>query len=1158
MTRSLHTLLPLSALVLAACAGDPGPAPQPALAPEAPTAADDLVVTLEGGEAPGEGLQIRWYRDDDAVDSLQNLDTVPAGRTAKGQTWQVVLSPRAFVNGRGEVAPGAQASVVIGNTAPEASVTISPQAPSGDQDLLAEPVGFDLDDDDVSFDIQWYRDGDPVEGATETTVSAELTEHGEVWEVEVVPSDGEAEGEVATARVDIANSRPVGESVVIGPGDPDALTTLVATPTGSDPDGDPLTWTYTWYVDGVAVPDQSTDELSEGFVKGESVHVQATPSDGFTDGEPVQSEAVVIGNLPPTATGASISPAEATETSVLSCVGEGYADPDGDPQGWQVTWSVRGLQVAEQPTLSGDWFDRGDQIGCTLRPFDGTDVGDAQVARPIVIRNTPPVLDSVAIDNTSPREGDVLTAVLGASRDADSDDVAFRYRWTVDGSLAGSGSRLTSSEFDRGDVVRVQVTPTDGTDDGAPVTSAAVTVLNTAPQITSLSLSPTSPRTAESVTVTPTATDADGDSVTYTYAWYVEGALTSHTSATLPASAFDKGDELYVVVTPTDGTDSGDAETSAVLTAVNTAPSLTGVSLSPSTVREGTTVSCVPTGFSDDDGDSPVYRYRWLVNGTAVSTASTLDGSDFDKGDTVICEVTPGDGTDFGKAVRSGGVSVANTAPSLTAVSLSTTSPATDDTVTATATGVTDVDGDSVTLIWRWKVNGTVIRTAATASRTQSLSGSFFDKKDTIVVEVTPDDGTTTGTMVSSPVATAVNTPPTLSIGITPSPARTRDTLTATTTATDLDGDSISYLFEWRVDGSIEGTGRTLSGSLFDKGDTIDLEVTALDGDSSVVRTARTAIVNTAPTAPSVSLTPAPDPRLTDPLTCVASGSADSDGDSLTYRYTWLRNGSTYSTVTSTGAVTIPASATSAGQTWECRAQAYDGTDTSAIRSGGTVRVRQLDSCKSYYAAGYRSSGSYTIYVGGSEYVVECDMSTAGGGWTVLVDLPSGPRSTSEFRGEWDANPINSMSRYGIVSGNDLRWAGGGSNTFDFNDEVFWPNGGEVYADINLYMYSHEDSSVFFWVTDSSGNDLNVLCRDGTTLGGSWPGSWSTTERAYMPGYTCGSRTGTGGGYNYRYHGVRRLSFSRTLEAFHFTSFQSDNGTGGDWSYLYDLRVMVR
>lgn len=49
-----------------------------------------------------------------------------------------------------------------------------------------------------------------------------------------------------------------------------------------------------------------------------------------------------------------------------------------------------------------------------------------------------------------------------------------------------------------------------------------------------------------------------------------------------------------------------------------------------------------------------------------------------------------------------------------------------------------------------------------------------------------------------------------------------------------------------------------------------------------------------------------------------------------------------------------------------------------------------LDSCLSYYNAGYRASGRYRIDVDGAAsregFDVICDMSTAGGGWTVVVN----------------------------------------------------------------------------------------------------------------------------------------------------------------------------
>jgi len=81
--------------------------------------------------------------------------------------------------------------------------------------------------------------------------------------------------------------------------------------------------------------------------------------------------------------------------------------------------------------------------------------------------------------------------------------------------------------------------------------------------------------------------------------------------------------------------------------------------------------------------------------------------------------------------------------------------------------------------------------------------------------------------------------------------------------------------------------------------------------------------VNTQPTAPVVQI--APDPAYNDSsLTCeIISPSYDDDGDSVTYTYSWLRNGS----VTSLTASTVSADETGIGDNWTCIVTPFDGTD---------------------------------------------------------------------------------------------------------------------------------------------------------------------------------------------------------------------------------------
>jgi hypothetical protein len=81
--------------------------------------------------------------------------------------------------------------------------------------------------------------------------------------------------------------------------------------------------------------------------------------------------------------------------------------------------------------------------------------------------------------------------------------------------------------------------------------------------------------------------------------------------------------------------------------------------------------------------------------------------------------------------------------------------------------------------------------------------------------------------------------------------------------------------------------------------------------------------VNTLPTAPVVQIQP--DPAYNDSsLMCeIISPSYDADGDSVSYTYNWLRNGSSTSLTVST----VSADETAIGDNWTCVVTPFDGTD---------------------------------------------------------------------------------------------------------------------------------------------------------------------------------------------------------------------------------------
>jgi hypothetical protein len=137
------------------------------------------------------------------------------------------------------------------------------------------------------------------------------------------------------------------------------------------------------------------------------------------------------------------------------------------------------------------------------------------------------------------------------------------------------------------------------------------------------------------------------------------------------------------------------------------------------------------------------------------------------------------------------------------------------------------------------------------------------------------------------------------SVSLAPAAPRTNDVLQSTVAAHDVDGDTLTYTYEWLRNGSLiaDATGPSLDLSVAghgDRGDTIVVRVIASDGQAqSSPATASVVIADTAPVG-SVALDMTA-PTTNQIVTATASAS-DADGDALAYAFTWKVNGVVRST----------------------------------------------------------------------------------------------------------------------------------------------------------------------------------------------------------------------------------------------------------------------
>ncbi len=339
---------------------------------------------------------------------------------------------------------------------------------------------------------------------------------------------------------------------------------------GDDNDGDGLTDCD----DPGCEDDEDCAETTEveGDQAGECSDGADNDGDGLTDcDDPGCDEDDRCTNEPPSAPAAVLSPTEPTTLDDLECtITVDAVDPDGDAISYSYTWMVDGVVAGSSgdESWSSERTSKGQTIQCLVYASDGLDTSDSAETDTVTIVNSAPTVDDATIDPAEPFAGDALTCSWEGWDDPDHDDDASTVAWTVDGTAAGTGTVLVA-DLAHGQDVTCSVTAHDGEDEGNTV-STSVTVGNSAPTLSSAWLTPTDADILDTLTCTPgSASDPDGESVSYTYGWTVDAADIGHGDTTLELDLTYEGSLVHCTVTPSDGTEDGEAVDSNTVTVLS-------------------------------------------------------------------------------------------------------------------------------------------------------------------------------------------------------------------------------------------------------------------------------------------------------------------------------------------------------------------------------------------------------------------------------------------------------------------------------------------------------------------------------------------------------------------------------------------------------------
>jgi hypothetical protein len=111
----------------------------------------------------------------------------------------------------------------------------------------------------------------------------------------------DTDGETCEAAISLSiNGQPTAPVVVIAPGPAftaDDLSAVIIT-ASTDPEGDPITYTYAWTFDGTPVATTDATILASETIKGELWQVTVTPTDVLLAGESATTDRE-ISNTPP-------------------------------------------------------------------------------------------------------------------------------------------------------------------------------------------------------------------------------------------------------------------------------------------------------------------------------------------------------------------------------------------------------------------------------------------------------------------------------------------------------------------------------------------------------------------------------------------------------------------------------------------------------------------------------------------------------------------------------------------------------------------------------------------------------------------------------------------------------------------------------------------
>ena len=793
----------------------------------------------------------------------------------------------------------------------------------------------------VFYSYQWTSGEQEIGNRDEITLDSTLVQPGDELRCTVTVRNSYGVSSTASTAVLVQNTAPVINNIVISPNanirTNDELTCSAAV---FDIDTVELTTRYSWMLGDVLLAEGAEIDLGNFSITEFSevacvVEVQDPQDVIVTDRKIVE-----FVNTAPVIQEVNFIPNPAQVDSTIMCSAQYIQNPNEDNYSLTYAWERNGVPLDIDPsenTLEPP-HDVHDIIACTVNINDGVQDG-VPIRAEIQIANDNPNINEVVI---TPQEVfvDSTLSCSGSGEDPNHIDLSSSYYWINEsGEVLSTSNILTLSENMNfvGESISCVFRLIDPL--GAfSEESSSVTILNSAPQIDSVTMSEPAARVGDTVSCVGQGDDINNDILSWTYRWFdgqgIELGVDS--SLLITAENTDRSQLIFCEATVTDGEYSVSQQSSLYIE--NSPPIVSAVHITPNPGKSYENYQCVVES-EDPDLDAVSLLYSWQVDGIPQNVTGATLFQPFDVGALIECEAIVDDGLEQ-SAPKVATSFVQNTDPTISSIEISPQDPIQDSALTCLATPE-DLDIDpsvwssELNVLYQWTdVSGTIISNQSQLQLYESFA-SFGDEFFCTATVIDPQGGSVSSTTS----VTVTNSTPvfTEQIQISASYASVGDTLICTAIAEDAQDGILDISYEWLNQSGVSlSTEETLSVTADNTNpdDVITCQVQAQDSvGETIFDTTSISVQNTVPVIDSLDITPTEVFSDTVGISCVPGPSSDADEDVVSISYAWAIDGVVLEDTTEDLIITFETD-----RVIECTATPHDGREAgSAYTASVTV-----------------------------------------------------------------------------------------------------------------------------------------------------------------------------------------------------------------------------